>query len=244
MNGPDRVQPPVLPLRTRRDRAQLLLWAGITMFLLGGVWADRTVFHTPARDVGPYHARVREAAQAAPLRIGSWVGAESPLPPAAVALLHANAVVSRSYQDSVAGRRVTFLLVHCSDARDLLGHYPPVCYAAAGWTLATAEPRDWRVDGLEIHGMCYEFASGRFDRPELATIANFMVLPDGTTCRDMDGVTNNARNPRKKFFGAAQVQLVSDGAVGKAECDELVSTFVRANRPLLGTILSGVTRDE
>jgi hypothetical protein len=56
----------------------------------------------------------------------------------------------------------------------------------------------------------------------------------------MEGVTRSARAPRKKFFGAAQAQLVCDGAASGAERDELVTLFVRAHRPVLDAIMSGV----
>lgn len=234
-----------LPRRGARHPASAVVWSVVTVALLGGLWVDRRLFHVPSAGAGPYHARVRAAAaEAAPLRIGAWVGAEAPLPPAAVAMLNANVALSRRYQHSIDGRRVTFLFVHCSDARDVLGHFPPVCYVGAGWTPASSAARDWLVDGLPVQGMAYEFTSARLGQPERVTVLNFMVLPDGATCRDMDGISNNARDPGKKFFGVAQVQLVCEGAVAKAECDELVTTFVRANRRLIETVMTGVARHE
>lgn len=217
------------------------VWPGVTVFLLAGLTADRVLFHMPPPSAEPYHARVRAvAAESTPRRLGAWVGTDCPLPRAAVALLKPNAALSRRYEDSLTGRRVTFLLVQCSDARDVLGHYPPICYVQQGWTLRASEPRDWQAEGLGIRGTRYEFTSARMERPEVVTVLNFMVLPDGTTCRDLEGVTHSAQDPAKKFFGAAQVQLVCDGAVSAAECDELVTLFAGAHRPVLEAIMSGV----
>jgi len=91
--------------------------------------------------------------------------------------------------------------------------------------------------------MSYEFTSAKIEHSEVVTVLNFMVLPDGTTCRDMEGVTRSAQDPGKKFFGAAQAQLVLDGAVSAAECDELLTLFARAHRPVLDAIMAGI-RDE
>jgi hypothetical protein len=208
---------------------------------LAGLTTDRALFHRAPQTANPYHARVRLVAAASTIKeLGTWIGTDCPLPPAAVALLKPNVAVSRQYQDSITGRRVTFLLVQCSDARDLLGHYPPVCYVRQGWTLRDARPQDWLVDALQVRGMHYEFTSGRIERPELVTVLNFMVLPQGTVCRDMEGVTLSAQHPGKKFFGAAQVQLVCDGAIAGAESEELVKLFVGAYRPLLDAVMSGI----
>ena len=67
-----------------------------------------------------------------------------------------------------------------------------------------------------------------------------MVLPDGQVCRDMDGVETAAQDYRRKFFGAAQVQIVTDTQWSDADREELFSQLVRAAGPLLREMRSGV----
>src|SRR5579884_1718328 len=119
---------------TMGKRSDILVSA-LTLSLLGGTLADRLKFHTPGPDAGRYHQLVQDAGATVPREIGDWkADGDSPLPPAAIALLHPNLVISRHYENSKTGHSVEFLLIQCSDVRDLLGHYPPRCYPANGYT--------------------------------------------------------------------------------------------------------------
>ena len=54
------------------------------------------------------------------------------VPPEAQELLRPNAIFSRRFQRP-GEIGVHVLVVHCSDARDMIGHYPPICYPSSGW---------------------------------------------------------------------------------------------------------------
>src|SRR5205807_9913884 len=122
---------------------------------------------------------------------------DTEVPPAAVALLHPNLVISRHYQNVQTGHGVEFLLIQCSDSRDLLGHYPPRCYPAHGYLQQSETAQDWEVGGLTIHGKRYEFQPSRFQWVGTQVVEDFMVLPDGSTCPDMQGVDAAARDRKK-----------------------------------------------
>lgn len=213
-----------------------------TLSVLVGVWTERSFFRTPPADSAPYHARVSAAAEEMPLHIGSWLGAEVPVPAAAIQILHPNVIISRRYVNITTGRSVSFLLVQVRDARDILGHYPPVCYAGQGWTRDAAEPTDWQLGDQTIQGTQYLFSSERSERRSEIVVDNALFLPNGTTCRDMEGVDAAARDNRLKFFGAAQVQLVYDNEIPAAERRELFQTFIRAARPIVDELRRGVTQ--
>jgi hypothetical protein len=213
-----------------------------TLSILAGVFTERSLFRTAPVDSAPYHARISAAAEEVPLHIGSWLGAETPVPAAAIQILHPNVIISRRYVNLSTGSGVSFLLVQVRDARDILGHYPPVCYAGQGWTRDASQPVDWQLDDQEIHGTRYLFSSERSDRRSEIVVDNALFLPDGTTCRDMDGVDASARNNRLKFFGAAQVQVVYDSAVPAAERHVLFETFMRVARPVVEQLRMGVPR--
>src|SRR2546423_7112207 len=144
-------------LRNFRNRIAVLL----SMALLSGMTLEAFSLRRP-EDAEPYHARVRKAAEDLPIRIGEWAvlnpNDKGDVPKEAVTLLRPNVIFCRKYTNMSSGRTVTFLLVQCGDARDLVGHYPPVCYGNQGWTLRQKVARDWEIDGdLKIFGMEYEF---------------------------------------------------------------------------------------
>lgn len=220
-----------------RKRGDMIAVA-VSMLLLCGAAADRISLISPV-DPAPYHARVREVAARAPLAFGNWVGEDIAVPPEARSQLHPNVIISRGYHNTVTNQSVTLLLVQCPDVRDLVPHYPPVCYPGRGLSLDSARPVDWRVPELDVTGTEYQFESNTFETDKLTIVDNFMVLPDGRICREMNQVRRQV-GLRTRYFGAAQVQVVfsSDTPAGAREkiCDE----FIEAYRPLLDAIRSGV----
>lgn len=151
-------------------------------------------------------------------------------------------VVSRRYQNVRTGKVASLLIVHCKDARDLIGHYPPVCYPAHGWTKAGSATTERPQNGVVIPLTDYRFNSGRIERTTELRIDNFMILPDGQFSADMGGVEHIAKDYRLKFFGAAQVQLITDSSWSRAERDELFQELMSAAEPLLNAIRNGVRR--
>jgi hypothetical protein len=205
-----------------------------TLLLLAGVFTDRLVFSGQSAEVDKYHQRVRAAAEAVPYYVGSWLGRESPVPQGAITLLKPNAIVSRSYSDMDSGAGFSFLIVHCRDARDMLGHFPPVCYRGQGWSMKSATPRDWK--GGRIQGTQYVFEIERGGYSSRIVVNNFMVLSNGRTARDMDDIEAAARDSRLKHFGAAQIQFVYSEELSESMQDEISSAFIDELNPLISTI--------
>ena len=210
--------------------------AALTLLVLAAALADKLIFHLPPADATPHHARVREAAAQVPYGVGRWLGCDTPVPPAAVTLLRPNFILSRQYQDVRTGQTATLLIVHCEDARDLIGHYPPICYVAHGWSKKAAVATERTVRGETVPVTDYSFTSTRLERTMEVRIDNFMVLPDGRVCRDMDGVEAVARDHRQKFYGAAQVQVVTDATWLAADRVDVFSDLIAATRPLLDAL--------
>ena len=219
------------------------LAACVSAALLLGIAMDGRA-RDPAIDTTAYHQRVSDAAETLfPLRIGDWVGTVQPTPPAAVALLHPNVLLNRQYRNAKTGEAVTMLFVHCSDARDLVGHYPPVCYPANGLTAGSVEPRDWTIEGVPIEAMRYRFVDARLSNPSEMVVDNFMVLPRGTTARDMYSVQMVAKDRRQRVYGAAEVQVVSNGAMGDERRNEVFRLLVGSALPLIATLKVEASRD-
>src|SRR5688572_8658902 len=106
---------------------------GATVLVLLALLGDRALLRMAPAETEPYHAAVRAAVAAIPQVSGNWVGKDVPVPDAAVQMLHPNVIFSRRYQNLSTNETVAVLLVHVRDARDVLGHYPPVCYPGQGW---------------------------------------------------------------------------------------------------------------
>jgi len=215
----------------------------LVVVLLLGITIEKVWLRAPAQDVEPYHERVRQEAAGLPYQIGQWVGTDIEVPRGAIALLRPNVLINRRFKNLHTGRVVSMLLVQCKDARDMLGHYPPVCYPANGWVLQSSVSRDWQVDDLFIPGMEYAFSKTSLERSDSIVIDNFMVLPDGTMGRDMDSTNAIAQDYRKKYYGAAQVQLVFTGSIVSHERDEIVQAFIRSNRAIIEALHSGVENE-
>ena len=215
----------------------------VTVAMLAAVALMRRA-QLPSDDVVARAERIDAAAKSTlPMRIGAWTGEAVSVPPAAVRLLRPTAILSRRYRDDATGGDASLLFVHCSDARDLLGHYPPVCYRARGNTLVSSAERDWTVDGVTIQGTRYRFAvDGTFARSEMV-VDNFMVLPDGRFARDMESVDRVARDPALRRLGVAEVQVVTSGEMPDARRDEALRLLAQRMMPLLKLCSSGATDD-
>jgi len=212
----------------------------MSLLLLGGAAADRISLLAP-KDSGPYHRRVKAVAAGAgaPLNFGDWVGHDVPVPPEAAEQLHPNVIISRCFNNILTGDAAALLLVQCPDVRDLTPHYPPICYPGRGLTLTTTLSRDWQVGGLSVAGTEYQFESNAFQTDKLTIVENFMVLPDGRTCRDMTQVRKLA-GLRTRYFGAAQVQVVFTSETPAERRGPISAEIIAAYKPLLDVILSGV----
>ena len=171
--------------------------------------------------------------------IGEWVGADMPVPPAAVTLLKPNVIISKKFTNFRTGTQIQFLLVQCRDARDLIGHYPPVCYVANGWKLQTSEPQDWLIGGRTFHGTRYGFSPGTSDQTSPLVISNFMMIPGFDTCRDMQGVDAAGKDHRRRHLGAAQLQVVTSARAPMSEHEAILEMLVAAHQDLIEAVVSG-----
>ena len=194
---------------------------------------------TKPKDIEPYHQAVRDAVGALPMRIGSWVGTDNEIPRAAIQLLHPNVLFNRKYRNLKTGHTATLMLVHCKDARDIAGHYPPICYPAHGWTLESDKPDVWLINDLEIHGTEYGFSFDHLGETTRTVIQNFMVMPNGQILPDMQGVRKAAADYTRHFYGAAQIQLVTRADIPKRVRDAFLQELLGPNEDLIETLRSG-----
>jgi len=123
--------------------------------------------------------------------------------------------------------------VQCRDARDMVGHYPPICYPSNGWTRGITYAKDWHIDDLDVPGTEYNFSRHGTRQPSALTIANFMILPNGTIGRGIEHVNKAAKNYQSQALGAAQLQIVCDAEMPQNEREETIQLFIEACRPVI-----------
>ncbi len=215
----------------------------VTLILFAAIGVE-TNARDDSGDASDRHDRIRNIAQTSiPLCVGDWLGRDVEPTRAAVALLRPNVLISRAYQNVRTGETASLLFVHCSDARDLLGHYPPACYPAHGRSLLASESRDWIVGVTTIRGVRYRFAGSSVGNSAETVVDNFMVLPAGGFGRDMDAVNAAAGDVRMRHFGAAEMQIVTDGEMDGERRDEIFRSLVAPTLPLLEAVGSETQHD-
>jgi hypothetical protein len=213
----------------------------LALLVLTAIGAQRlVVMHKPA-EVKLYQQHIREAAAAVPTQIDGWIGRDTRLPTQALNLLTPNAYVSREYTNVETGMRANVLLVHCSDAHDMAGHFPLRCYPADGWTCSSATARDWNIGNFNMTGMEYEFYKsetvGQSKAEESIVVANCLLRP-GQVLRDMDAMTATIVGAGGQSSGAGQIYVLFDASVPQAERAKAIKTLVGGYRPVIDAILA------
>ncbi|HZZ43836.1 MAG TPA: exosortase-associated EpsI family protein [Tepidisphaeraceae bacterium] len=223
-------------MRPRRTKDIIIL--SLTALLIAGAGIEGFALQVPPAGGEEYHQRIKQAYQQMPTRIEDWVGTEHALSQGAITLLHPNVAASWEYANFVTQQRAQVLLVQCTDAREMFGHYPPACYPGQGWTMNRSEPREWKVGGIDIKGMEYEFSRSETDRQSSSIVVDdFMMLPDGSFIRDMANLRPLAFEWR--FFGSGQMQMITDTSIPDEERKKIFSTLIGGYVPVIRAIQSG-----
>lgn len=231
MNPPP---PPTTEANPTPRRSRWLSLAAATLLLAGMGLSNLAL--PSAQDAAPYHRALLKMANEAPIAFGRWSSVASDLPESAIELLKPNAIVSRSFTDNRGHVTAHFVLVQCQDARDLGGHWPPNCYKTSGYTQTAAEPRTWQVNGMTIPGVSYRFERLTHQGKADITVDNFMILPGVGFMSDMSSVRQAGGDFQRRYFGAAQVQIVTSSALSHEDRDTVFAELVAGYEPILMAI--------
>ena len=190
--------------------------------------------------IDAYHQRVAEAVNGVPLDVNGWIGQQVALPQSAINLLRPNALVARSYAHAERDLSATLLLVHCRDARDMAGHYPPQCYPANGWLEPPGTIGTVRVGEREIRKYKFSRVVGREERA--IAVFSFFVLPTGELTTSMDEVRRSGADYEYRKYGAAQFQVVMDAELDPKTRQWVLEQMHEIARPVISEVLrSGVS---
>lgn len=173
---------------------------------------------------------VKQAVMAVPFRVGRWISTPIEIPAAAIELLHPNAILSRRFEPIDGGPSISLLLVHCTDARDMGGHYPPKCYPSAGWELVSSRRDSLTLKEKDLPVAVYTFS--RFSEIGFETrirILNVFVLPDGSLTPERDDISKLADRLSVASLGVAQLQIISSLTISDetalSEANELLEAL-------------------
>lgn len=222
---------PETPPPARISRLALAAPALAGLLLLG-MAAVNFSFPT-AEDAEAYHARILELTAEAPAAFDGWSSHPVEIPPSAVELLRPNAILSRQFRHPGQRVEASLLIVQCRDARDLSGHWPPNCYKANGYTAVAADPVTWTIDGTEFPGIDYIFEIDTAGKRSRIVVSNFMILPGVGYVRDMHDVREAGADHRRRYFGAAQLQVVTDAGLSEDHRRRVVSELITPHMPII-----------
>ncbi|QDU33073.1 hypothetical protein KS4_11140 [Poriferisphaera corsica] len=210
----------------------------IAMILLLGIGLQ-AVFRPQPSDASEFHAVAKNSIYSLPSQIGDWVGRDQDIPASAIKLLRPNAIISRSYYNKKTGETASLLIVQSKDARDMRGHFPPVCYPANGYQMTNEMQVDWDADGLLMNGTDYTFSIQRSNRVTYLNVANFIILPNGYVVPNMKALNEAASDYTRFFQGAAQLQLVTNKNYTDEQRQRIFEELVGSNKQIIQTLLNG-----
>jgi len=222
-------------------RASQYAAAIVTLALLVAVTSEGLSRPKPS-DAEPYHRLAKQVCNAFPNQIGDWKSDDIPPVPAATALLRPNVMMNRQYYKIADGKRVpvaSFLLVQCREARDMLGHYPPNCYTGQGWVQQSSKHVPWNAGPILVPGVEYLFSRLQGNDTITCWVEDFLILPHGGFVYRMEDVYAADADCLRRFYGAAQIQVVMYGNVPEQERKEITETMLGANVKMLKVLSTG-----
>ncbi|MEQ9461879.1 MAG: exosortase-associated EpsI family protein [Phycisphaeraceae bacterium] len=189
-------------------------------------------------DAQPYHDRVRAEVLRIPSAFEGWTSEDITPQREAVQILKPNVIFSKRYTNDETKGLANLLLVHCREARDMVGHYPPVCYPSSGWTenVENRRPLVFRVGGRELRALEYEFYQSLPGYSMRLHVISMLLLPDGSTATSMDAVSELEADYRRRFFGAGQLQVLVPGEDDPLRRERLAETFIELSLPAIEVI--------
>jgi len=202
------------------------------------------------RDFQPFHDRAAVAINSIPLVIGQWMGKEMDLSQEERNLLQPNAYrcifFFKPDPDPENIRNALLMITQCRNSNKMSGHFPPKCYPSRGYIQTDEAERGWKIAGMPIYGMEYQFE--RKDRGQVikTTIYNFMILPEQGIKPDMNSINASAEDYEQRYYGAAQFQVVFPGTLAeqtpeaRKERDQIFAELIAPCMGVIRTLSEGV----
>lgn len=227
------------------SRPQQPVPAWLAALLTGIVLAGMAWYSLASMRIGgneEYLLGVRLAVEDLPMQIDGYFGVDRPVQEAAQELLRPNKLLQREYTHPITQNSFSILIVHCADVRDMMGHYPPVCYPSNGWDVDGVSGGEIiRSRGGPIPITRYRVSRGDGSLEHSRVIANTFVVPRadeplGRDDRVLDSVT---RTRWSSGLGAAQVQIITDAKMDEATREQIERSIADRLEGLIDAVARG-----
>lgn len=189
----------------------------------------------------PYFERIRQAGAGVAPRIGPWVGEDVAVPGRVTTVLKPNLLLSRQYTNIENGSHAGLLLVHCSNAHHMVGHFPMRCYPASGWEAQEQKARAISAGGLNLPATEYRFTQSGLDGTggeRSITVVNVLMRPGGLVLRDMDELSRSIVGANGPGYGAGQMQFYFEGTLQPDQIDSAIRALLAGYEPVVAAILA------
>jgi len=181
---------------------------------------------------------VKHAVDEAPYLISDrWAGQSVKVTPAARQMLRPNAILSRRFSRIDSNLSVSLLFVHCMDARDMQGHYPPICYPSAGWSQGPVDDAQIDLGCRSLPVRLYTFTRNEQQRDGAGLrVLNFFVLPSGKVTLRQQDIRDQAERRAVSALGVGQFHVVAPTGVGDQKLIDAAGEILQGMPDLLDAI--------
>ncbi len=217
----------------RSSRAALTV--GLIFVLAGGVvYRATSAYLNRAPDTLPLPPGTLNSL---PMRIGPWIGKDTPLSESIIRVADVDDYVCRNYRHRVEGRSVALFVAYGVRARDLVPHRPEVCYPGNGWTQQRLEPCTIETDGGQVlTARLFQFAQGGLGASSVLVLNYYIV--DGRTCPDVSLLRSKAWRGQATIRYMAQVQMTTTVSPLDTDASErTLREFARLAAPQIQRLL-------
>lgn len=248
----------------RRERPKK--WPFILAVLLLGVVFVENMSRPSSADASPYHKMLLDyykSDDAIPRRINEWVNEEDgEISREAISLLKPNVLFQRVYHNERTRQSVSLLLVQCKDARDIYGHYPPICYPNTGKPQVefinkqgepTKKVKQLTIDvqGVKIPITRYYFVD---QGSQEMVVDNFIIYPprkvkaegddewkfdQGEYHPNMNEFYELVGDYTRRFYGGSQVQVIYGHSINPEQYNDLFKEIIGGALPFVEAVRSG-----
>ncbi|MCA9278735.1 MAG: exosortase-associated EpsI family protein [Phycisphaeraceae bacterium] len=241
----------------QQHRQGTAYWApiGAAVLVLLGSILHGGVGTAHVKGTEEYMLSVEHAVNDIPYHIGPWVGEDVRMTEPARRLLQPNVVLSRKYIDHTTNTGFSLLIVHCKDVRDMIGHWPPVCYPGQGFRevesddINAPQPANlYRADLLASPDVVrrYRFVRENEIPAQKLIVYNFFARPTGKEryAVDIRAIEKISGDRRIAGLGSAQIQLVLSDNISEEIREQIIQQVFDTIHPAISAIIKGPIQEK
>lgn len=226
---------PIRPIAFSERRSTFSLVVGFALVLLllsgAGFRALAAHYSRPSTSVPIPRGTLAKL----PVRIGEWVGEDTPIDERIVRKTDTDDLINRLYRRTGGSQAVSLFVAYGVRLRDLSPHRPEVCYPGAGWTLDGTQSLELtETDGLPVLARLLRFHKGDLTSEKILVLNYYIV--DGRYCPDVSLLRSKAWRADTTGSYSVQVQLTCPDRT-EYETEKYLRDLAVRSAPLIHRIL-------